>query len=427
VLSASQVQAWLDCPRKWSFQYKEHIARGQNASAAFGSLVHKILEEYYQGMPLPFSSMDEETGHAAEVAFAMLEHLPNRAPHLVNEGKFVAQVGRHEYIGFIDMTDESTHTVHDFKTTSNFKYIKRGAELQGNVQAVLYAARMLERWKVPEVNLQWTYGRTRGKAISDVTRIVMTAEGVAPLVQVLDTVADEIEAARGKRTLDLLPNPHMCDAYGGCPFEHICNLSPKERLQAVMTQSATDDLLARLAAARSTPSAPATSAAERTLPLPGVPVAPGQINPPEGAQAAPPAPAPTPDPAPPAATKRPRKPKPEPRDTGRSPDVVEPTNPIGTLYIRCQPLEGDYVGFGSVLEDAEFIIKATPFRDSGEEYYVSDYRFVHYGQGPAVLVSAVQQALSEKRIEHLVVRDSPEAQICTQHLMMWADRVIVGL
>lgn len=425
-LSPTQIQLWMDCNRKWSFQYQDGI-RGDGSNAqALGTETHRQLEMYYDhNEPFLFSSADPIEQHAAELAQAGLEYLPERAPHLETEREFLLISPKHKYYGLIDLVDDKTGTVYDHKTTSNLKYMKDEEALRVNVQAIIYATHAMVEWQRPEVNLQWTYMRTKGKTMAVPTFVKLTEGWVGPMFAIVEDVADEIEAARGKPTLDLPPNPNMCFAYGGCPYQNLCHLGPKERLRATMSSNDTQDLLARLT--RGKPDSEVVVPLSQAL-SPTTTVAPGQINPPEAAQAPEPPPdAPKGDVAPAKAKKYTRKDKSEVTITEKAPDA--PALPakeyhINNLCLGCVPTGNgvpvNAAAFSGLVQAANQMIRDTEFKnEKGEAFRVQDYRDIPFGRGAGVLLAAVQQVLSQGTLDCLVVESmsTPEISVCLNFLI----------
>ena len=82
-LSASQIETFSNCPRKWAWRYLEGVEDEPNKSAELGRAIHAELEKYLRGESIDFTS---ETGY---IAASGLEHLPKPGtPGLLIEEEF---------------------------------------------------------------------------------------------------------------------------------------------------------------------------------------------------------------------------------------------------------------------------------------------------------------------------------------------------
>ncbi len=105
----------------------------------------------------------------------------------------------------------------------------------------------MARYGVRQARLRWVYyltGKTRKSwpVTLDVTWEQATerfAEHILPLARILWKAKKD-----GARGLDMPQNPNACEKFGGCAFRGECNLTPIERMKAIMTQF---DLNAQLA------------------------------------------------------------------------------------------------------------------------------------------------------------------------------------
>ncbi len=278
VLSASQVQTWIDCQRKWAWDRIVKIPREQHPSAALGTRTHSQLEHYLRdGRPLQFTLPDGTPDDSAYIAAPSLSFLPApKSPGLEIEKRFrfLSPNTGLVYNGIIDWRlppdADGIPTDGDHKTTSGLQWAKTAEDLWADVQAITYAADTLIRWpNSPRVRLQWTYMQTRGarRALPVVTEL--EADHVARAFQAVEEVGLQIATTlhRAKAATspedreafvrELPPNPHACRMYGGCPYQHVCNLSPREVMRASMSNTGSLSLLDRLRAQASAPATPA--------------------------------------------------------------------------------------------------------------------------------------------------------------------------
>lgn len=232
-LSASQVQTFVDCERKWAWRYVAGVEELEKPSQTFGKAVHAQLESYLLGGEIDFT---DETGY---VAASGLQHLP--APGAdglrVEEGFHFEGPSGHTYLGYKDW--QVPGTVGDHKTTSDLlRWQKTEDDLREDVQATLYAVDYFRQYPDEEtVELRWVYYQTRGTRKSAVTAIrVGQAETWERFLRVED-VARRMAVAATKQPLELPPNTNHCSAYGGCPHQGRCNLSPLERMRSHVEQN----------------------------------------------------------------------------------------------------------------------------------------------------------------------------------------------
>lgn len=285
--SASKIETFLSCQRKWAWQYIAKEPRVQHASAALGSRTHTQLEHWLRdGRPLQYAKEDGTPDESAHIAQPGIEYLPApRTPGIEIEDKFLFSSPRTGYLytGFIDWrlplwTPPKTNweplpTVGDHKTTSGLKWAKSAKDLETDVQANLYAYHTMAHYKAPRVRLQWTYLQTKGPRRALPVFKELDSPHVVAMFGAIEEVASDIattliRVTHRSQILELPPTIATCEAYGGCPFQGQCNLSPRERLKAVMNQGlapSTNPLLERL---KNRAAAPAPDLSKRGTPAP---------------------------------------------------------------------------------------------------------------------------------------------------------------
>jgi hypothetical protein len=394
-ISASEIEVFDLCPRKWAFGYVEGLRPPPNDSAALGTRVHAILEKWLKDGTPPDTWTPE-----GEIAASGLHFLPApRTPTLVTEEKFHFASQRAWYTGFKDFRYRDANGllhVGDHKTTKAFTWAKSLDEILCHSQALIYAVDEFRKNPNDDrLALDWIYYRTTGSRKAEPRFQIVSRQTVAELFFThVDPVAGEItklhhEVPSDASALDFTPDFRACNAFGGCPFLSICNPTPTQRVQATMTQagmSLTDKLKAmrdgrppspihppeefaaraqRLAPAPSvpalvaapsvpffSPSAPTTSmpsVPSFNLPVPSSQAAPAPllaVVPPPQAVPAPSVPQAAPvAPAEPAPKKKRGRPKAsaatsEAINAAFTPPVVAPVaGPAGfTLYVGCAPI-----------------------------------------------------------------------------------------
>lgn len=274
LVSASQISKYRDCHRAWGHRYLSKLETPPHPSAALGTEVHAQLEALMlEGRPLDFT---KESGY---IAASAKHFLPERREHLglVVEKHFTipSPSGLFGYQGYIDLwlphgglpelsmvrPLEYAPTVVDYKTTGNWKYAKTPAMLAEDVQAQLYAKAAIVETGEPTVDLAWIYMATKGARKAKRVHLRVHADHVEEQFAKIEATALEMHAVRqaNPNPLELKANPEMCGAYGGCPYQALCNLSPTETVDAMAatqrqrsgdTMSTSAELLARLKAQR---------------------------------------------------------------------------------------------------------------------------------------------------------------------------------
>jgi CRISPR/Cas system-associated exonuclease Cas4 (RecB family) len=453
-LSASQVQTFLDCQRKWAWRYIAGIEEPPSASAELGRAVHAELEKYLRGGEIDFTT---EVGY---IAASGLQHLPKpgaEGMQIEAEFHFEGPSG-HSYLGYKDL--EMPRVVYDHKSTGDLKWQKTEEDLKTDIQATLYAADYFRNNPDElEVELRWVYYQTRGTKKSAVTRVTRHQGEVWDRFLEIERVAEQMASIDTKDPLELPPSINHCSAFGGCPHQGRCNLSPFDKMRSYMEQnkllaslqakkngaaapaSAAPDLPAAASApATPAPSPPAPAPANRLLArlqANGAPTAAAisgaAINPPEFQP--PPAPLPVPAvvpvmPAPavtadasvaPAAAAA-AAPADAPRGRGRPKKAAVPATGLATkievLYLNCGPV-------GVAVADATDFIVLAKKRVASEG--LADYRFAEYGAGPGMLAVAAAAELDAMEGVLPALRldtNTPEGEIIAVEYMARAGLVV---
>jgi hypothetical protein len=224
------------CPRKWAWAWLDGIVAPPNKFADFGIKTHRHLELWLKkGVP-------PGGGPEARLAQIMIPHLP--PPHLVKPANVETEVR----IAFDDvifvmkldcwMPDVDPPRVYDHKTTSSFDWSLSAEALVEDVQATLYGAWAFVAAEVDRVQVQWTYGLSRGAPqVKPVTRVLNPREIQPRLLHSIQS-AREMRAIMesGCRAIEVSYNAASCEAFGGCPYQDKCNLTARDRLQAIVAQ-----------------------------------------------------------------------------------------------------------------------------------------------------------------------------------------------
>lgn len=277
--SASQLDTFQDCNRKWAWDKIERIPRDENRFASWGVSAHGMLEGYLKhGTPLDL------TTDVGEALMAGLHYFPQPGtPGMTVEGEFLLQGWNHFFYGKKDVQLASrivgvnvlpghapivesalidpyhgqlVPVVFDLKTTTSFRYAHTQETLRTNIQAALYATQAMVQLGTQVCDLRWVYVKSRKPWASKPVDLRVTRDDVTPTLTRIKDLADQMAWIKrsGKRALDLAPNPDACEKYGGCSYIDRCNLSPLERMNSIMNapvdpaKNAFLDDIARMAA-----------------------------------------------------------------------------------------------------------------------------------------------------------------------------------
>ncbi len=319
--SASQIDKWVECERKWGWRYIAKLREEQGAAAALGTECDETQLQPYLRDDRPI----DYTRRSGYIVQPGLGFLPKpKAPGIELQKHFVIPGGQQNVYsglsdvpvghtmplfgiqGFVDlwcpdgsvMPDVSYDptqlrygrhdsrgwhppVVVDFKTTGNWKYQKHAKELSTDTQAQLYARWALRETGAHVVDLIWIYFATKEPFKSRRSHLRVTRDHVNQQFERIDDIAKKIHRHKRLQThpLQLEPNPLSCEMYGGCPYRSKCNLSPSQKTDATAAQYArmkghdmsnaptsTAELLARLKAGEPvTPAAAAVMSAPPTV------------------------------------------------------------------------------------------------------------------------------------------------------------------
>jgi len=244
--SATQLKRADLCIRAWAWEKICGFIEPPGAAAKFGQDVHSVLEGWLsQGRAL---NQYRPTG---KVAFEGLKWLPPPGPELEVEREFKIRIGKFHYRGFVDlgfMNGDGVPWVIDHKTTRDFMWALSVEALQNDIQALIYAKEAVDRYDTDRVHLRWVYYRTTEPFTSRITETTMTRQDIDCRWPIIDELAAETDKVRLTvlNPLELPPNANACAAFGGCPHQHRCNLSPREKRKSIMAQQDKKALLQRM-------------------------------------------------------------------------------------------------------------------------------------------------------------------------------------
>ncbi len=382
LVSPSQISTFRACIRKWALEKLAGLRSPSTPSQALGTDVDdNQLQPYLrEGRPFDFTTANK----SGDIAASGLKYLPQpktaglevqRHFLLPSPSSTPGEYAPFAYQGYLDLSlplrglpdmpqgdfDEGGYfvpIVSDFKTMKDLKWAKTPAQLERDPQAVIYAAWMMHETGARVVDLAWiNFQTTKGRKASRTEHRVDAELVMAELLEIDKTAREimrtraELEGREDKKAaaLTLEPSPSECKAFGGCPHQAICNLSPLQIIDGLAAQAArrkglpimsntpapAGSLLERmrlkkLAAAGEAPTkppphfgSPESAPAPTEIPTAFLPAPAVGINPPES----------TLPPAPPVGTAAPASPAPAapPPKRGRPPKAPADAPPTPVL------------------------------------------------------------------------------------------------
>lgn len=335
VISASQVETWDSCRRKWWLSKVARMPELDKGFQIYGNVIHGVAERFFEaddrgydtktGKPVDLYpegwqksydrvnktkllgevSLQEQAQIKLLVKRAIEEGIWVRMPNREVEASFFRKVAeRVAIIGYIDLL--TYEEVHDHKSTKNMRYAKSAADLKENTQLLIYAHECFER--ADEA------GRPLDRVL--VRHNTFSKDPKNPVVQATHSYitraeADKFWASVQERAGEMrklkragiapenwiaVPGPKTadaCNAYGGCAFRTICGKveTPQKYLARIeLAQKAQQDGASTLTSTGKTEMGifdkMKTSAA-------GVPAAPAPVAPKAAPAPAPSTPQPT--------------------------------------------------------------------------------------------------------------------------------------
>ncbi len=410
-VSASQLEEFRRCPRRWYEAYVLKNKMPPSASMEKGTLIHAELEHYMDTGEIRPSDYADFVKVGAP--FLPVPKTPNIETEI--EIRMPTVEGGPEWLGYIDLFDYSNDLVCilDHKTTSDFRYCKSPEELALNTQMISYAYWAMSRpdIKRDEVHVAHVYYRTRGKACARRADAFLKKEHVyAQWELILADVRLMMEwAAREPKKSDALPpNTASCGLYGGCPYRSLCGLdSQKVKGFFMKTTEGTSALLEKLKSGE-------TVVGGGIVP----PDAPSRVNDPVVASDVK-----QDNPTSKRGRGRPPKAAAEPETTAPAPasyEYVSPGHVATTLFVDCTPVKGDERP--AMLEEWLHPIMDMVAEANG----VADFRLIKY-TSKAELAAAIRTQLHTLPPLVLVSSSAPASDIFLETAIPHVNRVIRAL
>ena len=219
-VSASQIETFLSCNRKWWLDKIGEGVRTESASQALGKAVHANIESHLlNGTPLDHPLLTFDT-FIAEVKGRV-------GVELLIEHEFRLP-GIKDSVGFIDLVIVDHEVKHveiwDHKTTKDWKYARTADELRSNAQGRVYVLAMYEKYGS---TYTYSFGHhvilTARAAPARTTRVEFSQSMIEQARSVIDmTMNSMVSASTVVDGRDVVPNTSECWKYGGCPYRTKC-------------------------------------------------------------------------------------------------------------------------------------------------------------------------------------------------------------
>jgi hypothetical protein len=233
-VSASQIETFGDCRRKWWYQSILGIRPPPSPAAALGTAVHAALEAFILSGTAPDRTTAAGLIAAAGLPYARpagtapLQVELDLAVHPAGRGLALAGVAVHGRIDVLDVGADPI-TVQDWKTTSALKWAKTEDELRTNIQATLYS-RFALAWAdwhgrpAASVRFQHVVLTTKGAPLAKKTAVDLSRAHIdAEFAALAPTVGEMIDASKIETPAAVPATRSACDKYGGCFFRDRCN------------------------------------------------------------------------------------------------------------------------------------------------------------------------------------------------------------
>lgn len=227
-VSASAIQTYQDCPRKWFSRYCAREREPGTVATELGSQIHDFLEAYT--LTGAFPDLTTDAGRLASLA---LNYIP--APMSNNVGAEIdldelpledaCAVPFKGFIDLLDTRDEKSIVLTDYKTSSNIKkYGKSPEELATNTQMVIYAKHVFDNFREAEtLTIRHIYIQTKGGSLCKPVEVKVHREQIESSFTSIRSVVQEMKTASENKAEELRKNLNHCFAFGQlCPMKNEC-------------------------------------------------------------------------------------------------------------------------------------------------------------------------------------------------------------
>lgn len=267
-VSASQIENFTKCKRLWFFKSILKIPEGQKGFQSLGEAFHLIMEKTPKGLGYNHADVaatPEDWEKAEQMAKQALPLLPVETawtkPFKREQSiRLDTYEGGPAMVGYVDlgvptgvgwpsfMFPANEAIVADYKTLSDFRYMKTPQELADSIQMMTYAKWAIEPGglhgeedPIPEhVRVLHMYARTKPpfnrNAIRHESAIVTPSEINTRWNKTLDIVRDMQQTSSCTNHDDVEAggalNGH-CEAYGGCHFRDKCGIVKQSGIKSL--------------------------------------------------------------------------------------------------------------------------------------------------------------------------------------------------
>lgn len=219
--SASEIDTFRSCQRKWGYRYIDHICPPPSKSAQLGSSVHTALETFLIG------GKTDTKSPLWKIIEPGLKFLPHDLQKNQVEKHFAFVEGKLFFHGFIDFyqdVGQKTWLIGDHKTSSSFNHALSAKTLKSDLQANIYARWAFNNLSADKVKLRWIYYQTKNKNQSRCIEAELNHQENLDNCQPIFELAKEIESLidAGRESSTLPKNTSSCFKYGRCPYFSTC-------------------------------------------------------------------------------------------------------------------------------------------------------------------------------------------------------------
>jgi hypothetical protein len=266
-VSPSQIESYQKCPRSWYFKSILKIPEAQKGHQSLGEAFHLVMEKVPAGHPWPdrsdVSASSEDWDKADQMAKLALPLMPVETKPFKREHGIGLETyeGGPRMVGYIDLAipygvgwpafiiPPNEAIVADYKTLSDFRYMRTPEELANSVQMMTYAKWAItpgglhgENDPLPShIRLLHLYAKSRPpftkNSIRHESAIVSPGEIDLKWNKTLDTVREMQQVATCTTNPEDVEakgalNGH-CEAYGGCHFRDKCGISKQSSIKTL--------------------------------------------------------------------------------------------------------------------------------------------------------------------------------------------------
>lgn len=249
-ISASAIETFTRCQRKWYFGYVERIRGPKNAAAERGDKIHDLAERYLKGEfdHLDLEGEDAKWWRYLEPGLAFAPTPEEIAEQGWGVEDWVKEpCGPLTFVGKVDFYNIDELSICDWKTTGNtsWRYSKKPVALAHHIQPRVYAyALFKDNPKAHEQGLRFQHVNMQSRGVPGAMEVWATyvdADEVrhdyVPWQEILDTWQEVITISEDMAEV-ALTNPEAetvegntaaCRDFGGCPHAMYCTASPMNR------------------------------------------------------------------------------------------------------------------------------------------------------------------------------------------------------